>query len=105
GWLKEHPEDGALLLTAARLCMANELWGKARSYLESSLALAPDPGSYALYGRLLTQLGERERAASAFRSGLGLVSQTDFDVPALNPPSVAPASSSTPAQSDTDAGS
>jgi hypothetical protein len=66
--------------------MANELWGKARSYLESSLALAPDPSSYALYGRLLTQLGERERAESAFRSGLGLLSQTDFDVPALNPP-------------------
>ena len=105
GWLEDRPEDGALLLTAARLCMANELWGKARSYLESSLALAPDPGSYALYGRLLTQLGERERAASAFRSGLGLVSQMDFDVPAFNPPSVAPASSSTPAQSDTDAGS
>ncbi len=51
--------------------MANELWGKARSYLESSLALAPVPDAYALYGRLLTQLGEDERARSAFRSGLG----------------------------------
>lgn len=104
-WLKVHPEDGGLLLTAARLCMANELWGKARSYLESSLALAPDPSSYALYGRLLTQLGERERAALAYRSGLGLVSDTDFDVPALNPPSppsTMPADSPEPAKPDTE---
>ena len=37
-WLKTYPDDAALLLAAARLSMANELWGKARSYLESSLA-------------------------------------------------------------------
>jgi HemY protein len=73
-WLKAYPEDAALLLAAARLSMANELWGKARSYLESSLAIAPVPDAYALYGRLLTELGEDERAALAFRSGLGLVS-------------------------------
>ena len=73
-WLKTYPEDAALLLTAARLCMASELWGKARSYLESSLALAPVPNAYALYGTLLTQLGEADRALLAFRSGLALVS-------------------------------
>jgi HemY protein len=85
-WLKDHPEDAVLLLTAARLCMLNELWGKARSYLESSLALAPDPASYALYGRLLLQLGDRERAATAFRSGLTLASGPDVDLPALDSP-------------------
>ena len=73
-WLKAHPDDAALLLAAARLAMANELWGKARSYLESSLALMPAPAAYALYGRLLTQLGEDDGALLAFRSGLGLVS-------------------------------
>jgi HemY protein len=73
-WLKSYPEDAGLLLTAARLCMAEELWGKARSYLESSLGLKPEPDTYALYGRLLTSLGEGERALLAFRSGLGLVS-------------------------------
>jgi hypothetical protein len=52
------------------------------------LALAPDPGSYALYGRLLLQLGEREHAASAFRSGLSLASGIDFDVPALAGPAL-----------------
>ena len=73
-WLKSYPDDAALLLAAARLSMANELWGKARSYLESSLALAPTADAYALYGRLLTQLGEDDRALLAFRSGLRLVS-------------------------------
>ena len=85
-WLRQHGEDAALLTTAARLCMANELWGKARSYLESSLALAPNPESYALYGRLLTKLGERENAALAYHSGLSLVSGGDFELPALDAP-------------------
>jgi HemY protein len=73
-WLKTYPDDAVLLLTAARLSMASELWGKARSYLESSLALAPGPEAYALYGRLLAQLGEDARALDAYRSGLQLVS-------------------------------
>jgi HemY protein len=72
-WLKNYPDDAALLLAAARLSMAAELWGKARSYVESSLSLAPTADAYALYGRLLTQLGEDDGALSAFRSGLKLV--------------------------------
>jgi len=85
-WLDEHADDGALLYTAARLCLANELWGKARSYLESSLALEPTPAAYALYGRLLTQLGETDSAASAYRSGLGMISDTDLSLPVLAAP-------------------
>jgi HemY protein len=83
-WLKSYPEDSGLLLTAARLCMVSELWGKARSYLESSLALAPDPDAYALYGRLLAELGEGDRAAVAFRSGLGLVSPAALEHTAVD---------------------
>jgi HemY protein len=90
-WLRKYPEDAALLLTAARLCVASELWGKARSYLESSLAVAPEPDAYALYGRLLAELGEGERAALAFRSGLALASpaaalELKTDSPSLQPP-------------------
>jgi HemY protein len=85
-WLKERPEDSALLLTTARLCMTNELWGKARSYLESSLALDPSPETYALYGELLEALGESDQAALAFRSGLGIVSRVDAHLPALAAP-------------------
>jgi HemY protein len=93
-WLKTYPDDAALLKAAARLCMAGELWGKARSYLESSLALAPEPAAYALYGRLLTDLGESEQALLAFRSGLGLVTPVAAEplppARALAPPSDKP---------------
>ncbi|MDE0005104.1 MAG: hypothetical protein OXQ29_20635 [Rhodospirillaceae bacterium] len=85
-WLKDRPEDAVLLLTAARLCMVLELWGKARSYLETSLAIAPRTDSYALYGRLLDQFGEADNAALAFRSGLSLVVGAGEDLPALDSP-------------------
>ncbi len=73
GWLKNHGEDPDLLLAAARLCLRNELWGKARSYLETVIALRPTPEAYREYGSLLTQMGEAEAAAGAYRDGLGMV--------------------------------
>ena len=76
GWLTKHGEDPDLLLAAARLCLRNELWGKARSYLETVLSLRPTPEAYQVYGRLLNQLGESDAAAEAFRDGLGMVADT-----------------------------
>ncbi|MEJ2160029.1 MAG: hypothetical protein P8X53_06050, partial [Chromatiales bacterium] len=73
-WLHDHGEDPVLLLAVARLSMANELWGKARSYLESSLAIAPSAEGFALYGNLLEKLGEDQHASEAFRSGLLIAS-------------------------------
>ncbi len=96
-WLKTYAEDPALLLTAARLCIQSELWGKARSYLESGLALAPAPEAYALYGKLLAQLGDGERAALAFRSGLALASPTAAETLEPNPPRLEPPAAERPA--------
>ncbi len=73
GWLKNHGEDPDLLLAAARLCLRNELWGKARSYLETVISLRPTPEAYQEYGALLTQMGEADGAADAYRDGLGMV--------------------------------
>jgi HemY protein len=69
-WLSKHSEDPDLLLTAARLCLRNELWGKARSYLETVISLRPTPEAYQEYGGLLTQMGEADAAADAYRDGL-----------------------------------
>ena len=77
GWLRNHAEDPDLLLAAARLCLRLELWGKARSYLETVIALRPTPDAYQEYGRLLTQLGEGEAAADAYRDGLNLAAGND----------------------------
>jgi HemY protein len=73
GWLKSHGEDPDLLLAAARLCLRNELWGKARSYLETVISMRPTPEAYQEYGALLAQMGEANAAADAYRDGLGMV--------------------------------
>ena len=80
-WLREHDEDTDLLLTAARLCLRNSLWGKARSYLETVIALRPTPDAYQVYGRLLMQLGEGGAATEAYRAGLRMVA--DDALPAI----------------------
>lgn len=81
GWLAKRGEDPDLLLAAARLCLRNELWGKARSYLESVISMRPTPEAYHEYGALLNQLGETDEAARAFRDGLNLV--TEAPLPAI----------------------
>jgi uncharacterized protein HemY len=46
------------------------LYGKARSYLETSYALAPNPQTAQLLAELLEQLGEPERAARLLHEAL-----------------------------------
>lgn len=85
-WLTRRGEDPVLLMTAARLCIQNQLWGKARSYLETSLGLFPNPVGYRLYGRLLETMGEEHAAAEAFRLGLETATAA-VTLPALAAPS------------------
>ena len=85
-WLARRGEDADLLLAAARLCLRNELWGKARSYLETVIALRPSAEAYQEYGRLLTQLGETDAAAEAYRDGLGMAARGSLRaIPHLDP--------------------
>ncbi|MGA9853086.1 MAG: heme biosynthesis HemY N-terminal domain-containing protein [Gammaproteobacteria bacterium] len=72
GWLADKGESAALLLTAGRLCVVAKLWGKARSYLESSIVLGGRPEAYEELGKLLKSLGEPEHAMQAFSDGLAL---------------------------------
>ena len=71
-WLKHRPDDPALLLTAGRLCIRNQLWGKARSYLDSSLSIRPSPAAYYELGQLMLDVGEQKAASDAFQNGLSL---------------------------------
>lgn len=82
-WLNERPEDPELLLACGRLSLRNQLWGKARSYLETSLAIRPSPETWQIYGELLVQLGESGAASEAFRQGLAAASGS---APALAAP-------------------
>ncbi|VXC84862.1 Heme biosynthesis protein HemY [Pseudomonas sp. 8Z] len=76
GWLKQHSEDPALQLTLGRLCLQNQLWGKARDYFESSLRLERHPETCAELARLLTQLGELERSNQLLLESHTLLHQT-----------------------------
>jgi HemY protein len=71
-WLPDHPEDATLLLTCAQLAARAELYGKARSYLETSIAIRPRLEAYQLLASLMEQLGERERALKALNDALAL---------------------------------
>jgi len=71
-WLKERPEDPALLLAAGRASVRHQLWGKARSYLEASLAIRPVPEAYRALGQLMARVGETQSASVAYERGLAM---------------------------------
>lgn len=74
-WLKGHEHNPVLLLTLGRLCLANELWGKAQAYFEASLGAGPRSETYTELGRLLEQLEEPDEARECFRKGLLLAAE------------------------------
>jgi HemY protein len=83
-WLNRHPADHRLMLAAARLCMRGELWGKAKHYLEDSIARKPTAEGYQLLGALLERDEDAAKALEAYRKGLRLMS-TNLDGKALPP--------------------
>lgn len=60
-WLGQHHDDAGLLLTLGRLCLHQELWGKAQSYLDASLSLQPTQQAYTA----LAQLAEKQQQPDA----------------------------------------
>ena len=69
-WLRKKPEDPELLATCAKLCLRADLIGKARVYLEASIARRPNSEHSLLLAELLEQLGERERASQVLRDSV-----------------------------------
>ena len=69
---KDHDNHPLLLLTLGRLCMYNDLWGKARAYLEASIGNKELPETYKELGLLMEYLNEPELAAEYFKKGLFL---------------------------------
>ncbi len=67
-WLQRMPRDGDLLLTLGRLCRQQQLWGKARSYLEAALAIAPSRAAHVELAQLLDQLEESALAVRHYRA-------------------------------------
>lgn len=78
-WLKGHENNPVLLLTLGRLCKRNQLWGKARSFLNASLGIKPHSDTYKELGQLLEQLNERSEAVECYHKGLLLAADEKMD--------------------------
>ncbi|MBL8472066.1 MAG: heme biosynthesis protein HemY [Rhodocyclaceae bacterium] len=75
-WLERQPDDANLLFALGRMCVAAQLWGKAQSYLEASLALLPARTTTLELALLHERLQHGDAAAAAFRAA------ALFDTPA-----------------------
>lgn len=66
-WLLERSRDAELLATLGRLCSHAELWGKARSFFEASLAFEESRAAHLELARLAERLGESGQAQQHYR--------------------------------------
>lgn len=72
GWLEERPDNAVLLLTAGRVAMRAQLWGKARSFFEAS-GRAGNSVALAELARLLNALGDQPKAMTVLDERLQLI--------------------------------
>ncbi|MCW8909136.1 MAG: hypothetical protein OQK76_00815, partial [Gammaproteobacteria bacterium] len=80
-WLLGHNRSVVLLTALGKLCIKQSLWGKARSYLETSLDVKPSAEAYLLLAKLLDdKMDEKDKAQSLYQKGLEVaVNQQPFD--------------------------
>jgi HemY protein len=74
-WLKLRPRDHLLLLALGRLALAQQLWGKAQSYLEASTSIEPTLCAHAELSRLFTAIDKPELAERHYQQSLELALQ------------------------------
>ena len=67
-WLRDRPADGVLLRVLGQLCLERELWGKAQSYFEASLATQAHRTTHLDLARLLDRLGRTDSANAQYRA-------------------------------------
>ncbi|MEM9601551.1 MAG: heme biosynthesis HemY N-terminal domain-containing protein [Pseudomonadota bacterium] len=70
--LKSNENSASLLAAAGQICLRQELWGKAKSYLEQSAAIADSAAAQAGLAEVARQNGEAETASAHFERGLKL---------------------------------
>ncbi len=71
-WLKDHPDDAVLLHTLGKLCARRELWGKAQSYLEASIAVESTYSAHLALAQLHEKLGNPDAARAHYNESLEL---------------------------------
>ena len=71
-WLTTHNQDAVLLRALGILCQRQQLWGKAQTYLEASLALDNTWRAHLALGEMLGRLGRDAEANAHFVAALKL---------------------------------
>lgn len=79
-WLQGHARSAVLFMVLGRLCIKNQLWGKARSYLETSLDIMPLADTCLTLASLLDEkMEDAQKSQALYRQGLNLaVNQSDL---------------------------
>lgn len=77
-WLVSHPRDGALLMSLADLCAHEKLWGKAQSYAEASIAVAPNVDGHLALAAFKEQAGQHGEACAHLKKALELCRQREL---------------------------
>jgi HemY protein len=72
-WHKSRPDDADLMFALGRLCLKQQLWGKAQLFLEGALKLADDRETLATrthrsLAQLFEELGDMNRANEHYRA-------------------------------------
>ena len=71
-WLKLHSADAGLLLALGKLCLHQGLWGKAQSYLDASISLAPSRAAYTALAHLSEKLSKPDEAFRYYQLAMKL---------------------------------
>lgn len=77
-FLNESPNNPVLLLTLGKLCFSNQLFGKARDYLENSVSLKPSPEAYRELAHVYEKMGLTAKRDQCYK--LGLSSATEGSI-------------------------
>lgn len=71
-WLKKYPRDANLLLCLGLLSCHENLWGKAKQYLQQSITIEPSEQTYKALGKVCEMLEEDDKALKYYRQALAL---------------------------------
>jgi HemY protein len=71
-WLALHSQDAGLLLALGKLCLHQQLWGKAQNYLDASISIAPGPAAYTALAELAEKNGKSGEAFKYRQQAMGI---------------------------------
>ena len=74
-WLPQNKQDAGLLLALGKLCLHQQLWGKAQTYLDASNSIAPSHAAYTALGLLAERLGKTDEALKYYQNALAVAKQ------------------------------